>query len=136
MAEHSSRLRAPRIRSTAPTVREITSASQTKVKSAKSRHTWSIGRAVNRWLVEIARSDRQPIKLLKQILRLIARPLRLLVPRYFINSWQELKQVTWPGRRETWRLTAAVFIFAIVFGVLIYGVDAALDKIFRETVLR
>jgi preprotein translocase SecE subunit len=74
--------------------------------------------------------------MVRAVLRPIGKILRLLVPRYFINSYHELKKVTWPGRKETWRLTAAVFAFAIIFGTLIYFVDLALDKLFRVTVLR
>ena len=66
----------------------------------------------------------------------IMRPLRWLVPTYFINSWREVRQVTWPSRRETWRLALAVFIFAVVFGVLIAGVDKGLDLIFKKVILK
>src|SRR5690242_705926 len=53
----------------------------------------------------------------------VFRPLRWLVPSYFVNSWYEVRQVAWPSRRETWRLTLAVFIFATIFGALVAGVD-------------
>lgn len=64
------------------------------------------------------------------------RPFRWLVPRYFVNSWREVRQVTWPNRRETWRLTLAVFIFAIVFGALVAGVDKVLDLLFKKVILK
>lgn len=69
-------------------------------------------------------------------LRSILRPFRWLIPRYFVNSWREVRQVTWPNRRETWRLTLAVFIFAIVFGALIAGVDKVLDLLFKKVILK
>lgn len=69
-------------------------------------------------------------------MRPILRPLRWLIPRYFVNSWREVRQVTWPSRRETWRLTLAVFIFAIVFGALIAGVDKGLDLLFKKVILK
>lgn len=65
----------------------------------------------------------------------VLRLLRWLVPVYLINSWRELRQVTWTNRRETWRLTFAVFIFAIVFGSLVAGVDKILDIIFKKFIL-
>jgi len=58
------------------------------------------------------------------------------VPSYFKKSWVELKMVTWPGRRETWRLVGAVFIFTIIFGVLVAAFDKVLDIVFREVVLK
>ena len=65
----------------------------------------------------------------------VFRFLRFLVPRYFKNSWLELKQVTWPTRKETWQLTLAVFMFAGIFGVLVAVTDFGLDKIFERILL-
>jgi preprotein translocase SecE subunit len=61
---------------------------------------------------------------------------RILWPTYFRNSFKELKQVTWPGRRESWQLTSAVIIFSIIFGLLIAIVDFGLDKIFKQVLLK
>lgn len=61
---------------------------------------------------------------------------RIIFPRYFRNSFRELRQVTWPSRRETWKLTFAVLIFAVVFGFLVSATDYGLDKVIRRIVLR
>jgi len=61
---------------------------------------------------------------------------RFLTPKYFSNSWKELRQVSWPDRRQTAKLTFAVIIFAIVFGIIIAIVDYGLDKLFREILLK
>lgn len=61
---------------------------------------------------------------------------RSLMPRYFKQAWQEVKQVKWPGRRETAKLTLAVFIFAIFFGLLISLVDYGLDRLFKDLILK
>lgn len=66
----------------------------------------------------------------------LLRPIRWLMPTYFINSWREVRQVSWPNRRETWRLTLAVFIFAVVFGSLVAGVDKVLDLLFKKVILK
>jgi preprotein translocase SecE subunit len=60
---------------------------------------------------------------------------RSLIPGFLRNSWAELRQVTWPNRRETIHLTFAVIMFAIVFGSFIAGIDWVLDKLFREVIL-
>jgi preprotein translocase SecE subunit len=60
----------------------------------------------------------------------------ILVPPYFRNSWKELKQVTWPGFRVSLRLTTAVIIFAVVFGVFIAALDFGLEKLFKEVLLK
>jgi len=61
---------------------------------------------------------------------------RILWPTYFRNSVKELKQVTWPNRRESIQLTGAVLVFAAVFGVMIALVDYGLDKLFKQVLLK
>lgn len=61
---------------------------------------------------------------------------KILWPAYFRNSWKELKQVTWPTRRETWQLTLAVIIFSVIFGVVIAIVDFGLDKMFKQVIIK
>lgn len=60
---------------------------------------------------------------------------RRFVPSFFREAWQELREVTWPSRHETFRLTLAVFIFALVFGALIWVVDLGIDNLFRKVLL-
>ena len=61
---------------------------------------------------------------------------RILLPRYFRNSWRELRQVTWPSRRDSRRLTTAVVLFATIFGLLVAATDYGLDKIFKQVLLK
>ncbi len=61
---------------------------------------------------------------------------RKVIPGYFRGAWQELRQVKWPGRKETAKLTTAVFLFAIFFMTLISVVDYGLDKVFKKLILK
>jgi preprotein translocase SecE subunit len=61
---------------------------------------------------------------------------RGLAPRFFREAWAELRQVEWPNRRDTFRLTSAVLVFAIVFGAIVALTDYGLDKFFRELLLK
>jgi preprotein translocase SecE subunit len=61
---------------------------------------------------------------------------RYVIPTFFREAWGEVRQVTWPTNRETLKLSLAVFIFAIVFGLLVTGVDYGLDKLFKELLLK
>ncbi|MEJ0073050.1 MAG: preprotein translocase subunit SecE [Candidatus Saccharibacteria bacterium] len=61
---------------------------------------------------------------------------RIIGFSYIRGSWQELKQVTWPTKREGRRLTTAVIIFSVVFGALIALVDFGLDKLFKQILLK
>lgn len=56
--------------------------------------------------------------------------------RYFRNAWKELREVTWPNRKETWQLTFAVFVFAIIFGVMVTATDYGLDKLVKKIILK
>lgn len=61
---------------------------------------------------------------------------RRFVPRFIREAWSELKQVTWPNMKETFKLTFAVIMFATVFGLLIAVTDFGLEKLFKEVLLR
>lgn len=61
---------------------------------------------------------------------------RILGLTYIRDSWRELRGVTWPTRRESLRLTSAVIIFSVIFGLLIAVVDYGLDKLFRQILIK
>lgn len=46
--------------------------------------------------------------------------------RYFLDSYQELKKVTWPKRERLIRDTAIVIISAVVFTALVGAIDFGL----------
>lgn len=74
-----------------------------------------------------------------RFIRSLVRPFtllgRLLAPGFIRRSFSELKLVTWPSWHQSLRLTRAVLIFAIIFGLTIAGLDYVLDKIFRKLIL-
>ncbi len=59
-----------------------------------------------------------------------------LLPKFITESWGELRDVTWPNKKETYRLTVAVFVFSIVFGLIVALLDIGLDKVFKEIILK
>ena len=61
---------------------------------------------------------------------------RILGFGFLRSSVQELKQVTWPSRREGFRLTSAVIFFSVIFAVVLAGVDYGLDKVFKQLLLK
>lgn len=107
-------------------------------KIKKPTFIGSFFRTLGRFLAKVFRPFRFLLRPFKtRPARFIGRILsKLLLINYFRSSWQELRQVTWPGRRETIQLTFAVFIFAITFGLLISVVDYGLDKLFKEVLIR
>ena len=112
-----------RIRPATTTVRE--QAEQVRIKNAEPKQTSRI---------------KQGFSTAGKPLGFVGRPLKWLgrhiIPRYFRNSFNELRLVTWPSRKESRQLTAAVLIFAAVFGFVITVVDYGLDKVFKKVFLR
>lgn len=128
----------PRIRKTAPTIRERAEAEQSRAekKSRPGRLKPVLSRAKTPFKkIRLPGTSKIPSPL-RKIGRGIGKGLGWLAPRYFINAWREVRQVTWPSRHETRRLTGAVLIFAVVFGALVFGVDKVLDIIFKKVVLK
>jgi preprotein translocase SecE subunit len=130
--------RIPRVRK-AETVRDRT-AKQTAKVAAKANKVPK--KRVRRAVSVISSPLRKPVSIVAwpfklRPVRFVGRLLgRILWPKYFRNSYKELKQVTWPTRRDTWKLTLAVLIFAVLFGLLAAGTDVILDRIIRRIVFR
>lgn len=61
---------------------------------------------------------------------------KVLLINYFINSFRELRQVTWPNRKETINLTFAVLMFSLVFGSVVALVDYGFDKLFQKILIK
>jgi preprotein translocase SecE subunit len=132
----SKRVRKPRIRKTAPTIRERAEAAKTKAEQPKtSRLHPTLSKAASP-LSRVRLPENKATSALKRVGRILAKILKWLVPNYFVNAWREVRLVAWPTRKETWRLTSAVFIFAIVFGAMVAAVDKGLDEIFKNLVLK
>ena len=70
-----------------------------------------------------------PVRFLVRILA------KILLVQYFVNSFKELQQVSWPDARTTARLTFAVVMFAVTFGLIVAGMDYVFEKLFREVIL-
>ncbi|HVO86796.1 MAG TPA: preprotein translocase subunit SecE [Candidatus Binatia bacterium] len=128
--------RKPRIRKSAPTVRQRAEAAQAKVDTPKPRRARKVAGKVASPLRRLRLPRNGLTKPLFAVGRFLKKILGWLVPKYFVHSFRELKLVTWPSRLETWRLTLAVFIFAAIFGALVAGVDKVLDIIFKQLILK
>lgn len=50
---------------------------------------------------------------------------------YFKGAWYELRQVSWPNRKATWSLTAALLVFTGFFVVMILLLDALFKYLFE-----
>lgn len=78
-----------------------------------------------------------PFRVFARVLRPVGRVLgRILFIEQLKSSWAELRLVTWPSWGQSYQLTFAVLVFAIVFGAAIAGVDYVLDKAFRHILLK
>lgn len=87
-------------------------------------------------------THRPPLKQIGHGLRwfFTSKPMRFITKwtgiRYIIDSWKELRGVTWPSFKQSVKLTSAVIIFSVIFGLLIAVVDFFLDKIFKQILLK
>lgn len=93
----------------------------TKKKSQKKKKLRAPG-----WLKAIGR-------VLKKLL-IILWPLRPL-GRYFKGAWIELRQVKWPSRKTSVKLTAAVLAFTAVMTVFIVALDYGFEQLVKRILL-
>lgn len=55
---------------------------------------------------------------------------------YFINSWRELKNVQWPDRKTSWKLTFTVVMFSVLFAVFTSTLDFGFEKLAKQIFLK
>jgi preprotein translocase SecE subunit len=54
---------------------------------------------------------------------------------YFIGSWRELREVSWPTRKATWGMTFAVILFTLGFTVIILLLDLGFELLLKRIIL-
>lgn len=62
--------------------------------------------------------------------RSLGGPLKVLVA-YFRGAWYELRQVRWPDRANTWKMTGALLAFCAFFIIMILLIDAGFKYLFE-----
>ena len=55
---------------------------------------------------------------------------------YFVSSWRELRQVSWPDRKTAWKLTLTVFLFSALFAAFTSGLDYGFERLAKEIFLK
>ena len=129
-----SRKRAKRRLKPETSVREQRAKQQGSDK-AKRRPLRAVGRGLSWPFRRIAARDvwrSKPLAPLRWLFKIIG--YILFIP-YIRASFAELKKVTWPTRRESIRLTWAVLVFSVFFGVILAVLDYGLDKVFKKLIL-
>lgn len=59
----------------------------------------------------------------------LARPF-VALGRYLRDSWREIRQVRWPNRKATWKMTLAVLVYVALFMVFLTLLDVFFTFIF------
>ncbi len=125
----------PRIRKT-PTMREAAEAARVKADNKKPSKVSVAANKAKKPFTKLKLPHNKATSPVFAFGRVVKKVVKFIVPNYFVNSWREVRQVTWTSRGETWRLTFAVFIFALIFGALASGVDKVLDIMFKHFILK
>ena len=72
-----------------------------------------------------------PLKIFLFPFILITKPFRAF-GRYTRDSWKEIRQVRWPNRKLTWKLTAAMLIYTAIFMAFIMLLDMLFTFVFNK----
>lgn len=59
-----------------------------------------------------------------------------LMPRYFVNSYRELKEVHWLKPKQALSLTLAVIIFSVSIALFVQLLSFVFDKLVQEVILK
>jgi preprotein translocase SecE subunit len=135
MADKKPETKLPRRKKSPVTVREH-AAKQTRKKAPKESKIKSKLHRPLSVLRSTAAKEYNPIPVPDNKAGRILGKRFTLIPKFFKNSWAELKLVTWPSRKEAAKLTSAVFVFAIIFAIFIQLIDMVFNKLFKIILLK
>lgn len=54
------------------------------------------------------------------------------LPKYLSDTWTELKQVAWPSRQVTIKLTAVVIAISLIVAAYVGGLDYTLTSVLKK----
>ena len=88
---------------------------KTKVTKAQAKQQAKLAKTKAKAAKAKAKATKSntPEKPLKQVF-ILARPF-VALGRYLRDSWRELRQVRWPNRKATWKMTLAVLVYCAIF---------------------
>lgn len=102
----------------------------TKISAKTTKKQAKIAKAAAKANGRPAKSDgKKAEKPLKKVF-ILARPF-VALGRYLRDSWRELRQVRWPSRKATWKMTLAVLCYCAIFIVFIIILDSFFTFIFN-----
>lgn len=127
----------PRRRKSPETVRE--KAQKESAKKAAPKKSSKIKATITRPVKKATaygKKEYHPIKAPdKKGIRILNKRVRL-IPRWLSSSWAELRQVSWPTKREAASKTMAVIVFALVFAGFVQLLDFIFSRVVKEIILR
>lgn len=91
-------------------------AAKTKAKEIRSQKREKEARKIPTWL---------------KPLWFISAPFRA-IGRYFRDSFRELRQVRWPNRKTTWKITLSVILYIALIAIAIMLLDVLLTFLFDK----
>lgn len=101
--------------------------------SAPKAETETKPEKVEKAAAPIAKTTQKPAKNteekpLKEVF-ILARPF-VAFGRYLRDSWREIRQVRWPNRKATWKMTLAVLVYVALFMIFLTLIDMLFTFIF------
>ena len=100
----------------------------TKLKKANKEAVKAKAKAIRK---EKRTKEKSEMPLWLKPLWFISTPFRA-IGRYFRNSFRELRQVRWPNRTQTWKITFSVILYVVIIAVAIMLLDVLLTFLFDK----
>lgn len=100
----------------------------TKLKKANKEAVKAKAKAIRK---EKRTKEKSEMPLWLKPLWFVSTPFRA-IGRYFRNSFRELRQVRWPNRTQTWKITFSVILYVVIIAVAIMLLDVLLTFLFDK----
>ena len=118
-----------------PKTKKVTQKSNTKPTAKQNtKPSTKTPKTTDTKVKQVTKSSLKPAKPLKKALTTLAflgKPF-VKLGRYLKNSWREIRQVRWPNRKTTWKMTFAVLLYTAFFILLILVLDIFFSFVFNN----
>lgn len=105
--------------------------STTKVRVLKASEAVEEPKKVKKEKIKMDSEEPKKRRHLPKPIRILFTPV-FAIGRYLRDSWRELRQVRWPNRKTTWKMTLAVIVYTLTLFLLIGLLDALFKFIFNK----
>lgn len=121
----------PKKKADKPEDAEVTRKVTVKAKNSENKKVRAKQAAAAKKAEKAERKAAKEAEAEKKKVFILFRPF-VAIGRYVRDSFREVRQVRWPDRKSTWKMTLSVIVYVVLIAVAIMLLDALFTFVFNQ----